>query len=139
MSGYPNKETDQDTYEALMTPEKKEIGYWLKINEVPPFIKECGINWDELVKKYLEEKKKEETELFKIEDEKYLEALNSLTNKDIEAFEEEGEIPQSLLDIVTLDSDMHFYFKKIPSMTPSTGGFIFDDISNDYIDRNPEY
>lgn len=139
VSGYPNKETDQDTYEALMTPEKKEIGYWLKINEVPPFIKECGINWDELVKKYLEEKKKEETELFKIEDEKYLEALNSLTNKDIEAFEEEGEIPQSLLDIVTLDSDMHFYFKKIPSMTPSTGGFIFDDISNDYIDRNPEY
>jgi hypothetical protein len=43
---------------------------------------------------------------------------------------------------VTLDTDMHFYFKKIPSMTPSTGGFVFDDISMDkysvYVDRYPD-
>ena len=52
VSGYPNKETDQDTYEALMTPEKKEIGFWTKINEVPPFVKECGIDWNVLVEKY---------------------------------------------------------------------------------------
>ena len=138
VSGYPNKETDQDTYEALMTPEKKEIGYWLKIGEIPPFVEECGINWNELVNNYLEEKKKEDNELFQEENQKYLEALNNLTDKDIEAFEEDGELPQFLLDVVTLETDMHFYFKKIPTMTPSTGGFVFDDISYDYIDRNPE-
>lgn len=138
VSGYPNKETDQDTYEALMTPEKKEIGFWTKINEVPPFVKECGIDWDGLVEKYYEEKKAEENELFKEENGKYLEALNNLTDKEIEAFEEDGDLPQSILDVVTLDTDMHFHFKKIPSMVPSTGGFVFDDISYDYIDRSPE-
>ena len=142
VSGYPNKETDQDTYEALMTPEKKEIGYWIKINEEPPFVKECGIDWEKLVKEYIEEKKKEEDELFKQENDKYLEALNSLTKKDIELFEDEGELPECIADVVTLDADMHLYFKKIPSMTPSTGGFVFDDISSDkysaYIDRYPD-
>lgn len=142
VSGCPNKETDQDTYEALMTPEKKEIGYWLKIGEVPPFVKECGIEWDKLVNNYLEEKKKEEDELFQQENSKYLEALNALTKKDIEAFEEEGEIPQYILDIVSLDTDMRFHFNKIPSMTPSTGGLVFDDISLDrysvYMDTIPE-
>ena len=142
VSGYPNKETDQDTYEALMTPEKKEICYWVKIDEVPPFVEECGIDWERLVKEYLEEKKKEEDELFKQENEKYLEALNNLTQKDIELFEDEGELPECIADVVTLDTDMHLYFKKIPSMTPSTGGFVFDDISSDkysaYIDRYPD-
>ena len=138
VSGYPNKETDQDTYEALMTPEKKEIEYWLKINEIPPFVNECGINWDELVNNYLEEKKKEDNELFQEENKKYLEILNNITNKEIEEFEEEGEIPQQLLDIVTVGSDMRFHFKKIPEMTPSTGGLIFDDLSYDYIDKNPD-
>jgi len=138
VSGYPNKESDQDTYEALMTPEKKEIGYWIKINEKPPFVDECGIDWDGLVENYLEEKKKEDNELFQQENNKYIEALNALTDKDVELFEEEGELPQSILDVVTLDTDMHFYFKKIPSMTPSTGGFVFDDISYSYIDNNPD-
>ena len=138
VSGYPNKEGDQDTYEALMTPEKKEIGYWVKINEEPPFVKECGIDWKALVDNYLEEKKKEENELFQAENAKYLEALNQLTDKEIEAFEDEGEIPQYISDIVTLNTDMRFYFKKIPSMTPSTGGLVFDDISYDNIDRNPD-
>jgi hypothetical protein len=121
-----------------MTPEKKEIGYWVKINEVPPFVEECGINWKSLVDNYLEEKKKEENELFQQENNKYLEALNNLTDKDIEAFENDGEIPQFILDVVSLDTDMRFHFNKIPSMTPSTGGLVFDDISYDYIDRNPE-
>lgn len=138
VSGYPNKESDQDTYEALMTPEKKEIGYWIKINEVPPFVEECGIDWGELVKQYLEEKKKEEDELFQEENKKYIDALNNLTNKDVEAFENDGEIPQSILDVVSLDTDMRFHFIKIPSMTPSTGGLVFDDISYDYIDRTPD-
>jgi len=136
VAGYPNKESDQDTYEALMTPEKKEIAYWLKINETPPFIKECNIDWDNLVKDYIKEKEENDNELFKVENEKYLEALNNLTDKDVEAFEEDGVLPQTILDVVTLDSDMHFYFNKIPSVVPSTGGFVFDDISYDYIDKN---
>lgn len=129
VSGYPNKETDQDTYEALMTPEKKEIEFWLKIGEVPPFVKECNIDWDNLVEKYKDEKKLEENELFQNENGKYLEALDNLTDKDVEEFENEGTLPSSISSIMFLDSNMRLYFKKIPTMTPSTGGFIFDDIT----------
>ena len=129
VSGYPNKETDQDTFEQLMTPERKEIEYWLSINEVPPFVTECGINWNELVEKHNKIKEEEQSILFKEENEKYLNALNNLTEEDVNKFEDEGEIPSSLLNIVTLDSDMHFKFIKIPTMSPSTGGYIFDDIT----------
>ena len=134
VSGFPNKETDQDTYEQLMTPERKEIEYWLSINEIPPFVKECNIDWNKLVNDYLEIKKEENTLLFKEEDEKYLKALDELTRDDVNNFDENGEIPSSLLKIVTLDTDMKFKFIKLPNMTPSTGGNIFDDIV--YIDKS---
>ena len=133
VSGYPNKEGDQDTYEALMTPEKKEIEYWLKINEVPPFVKECGIDWDILVEKYKKEKEEENNALFQEENQKYLNALEEITNDDVEEFEDEGKLPQVLETLVTLNSaDMRLYFKKIPNRTPSTGGYVFDDIQYNY-------
>jgi hypothetical protein len=136
VAGYPNKETDQDTYEALMTPEKKEIAFWDKIGEVPPFVKECGIDWDELLKKYRENKKNEENTIFIEEDAKYINIINNLKNEDYDALEEEGIIPKKILDICDLGSDMRFYFKKLPSMTPSTGGYLFDDLSRQYIETN---
>lgn len=133
VSGYPNKEGDQDTYEALMTPERKEIEFWTKINEVPPFVKECGIDWDDLVEKYKKEKEEENNVIFQEENKKYLDILDEITNKEVEEFETEGIIPQALNSIVTLNAtDMRFYFKKIPTRTPSTGGFVFDDITYNY-------
>ena len=134
VSGYPNKEGDQDTFEALMTPERKEIEFWTSINEVPPFVKECEIDWDRLVSDYKAEVDKENSEIFQIENRKYIDALNHLTDSDIEAFEEEGKIPSSISSIMTLGSDMRFYFKKLPEMTPSTGGFAFDDIMYSFIE-----
>ena len=129
VSGFPMKPGDQDTYEALMTPERKEIEFWEKIGEVPPFVKECGIDWDRLVSEYHDTVKRECDELFKAENERYLKALDELTREDIENFEENGELPKSITDVVTLSpKDMKFYFINIPDMTPSTGGYIFDDI-----------
>lgn len=133
VSGFPNKETDQDTYEALMTPERKEIEYWLSIGEEPPFIKECEINWEKLVDDYKEIKKKEDDALFIEENNKYLELLNSLTQEERIAFESESEIPSRILDIVEIHDDLRFYFKQIPTMTPSTGGNVFEDLGTDII------
>ena len=127
--GFPNKPTDQDTYEALMTPERKEIEFWLKINERPPFVDECGIDWDGLVKKYYEERSQEDNETYKLENTRYLEALEKITPEDVEAFEEDGVIPSYITSIVTMGSDLHFYFNNIPDKKPSTGGYVFDDIS----------
>lgn len=134
VSGYPNKETDQDTFEALMTPERKEIEFWVSINETPPFVKECDIDWDKLVADYKAEIEKEKNDIFQAENKKYIDALNKLTDADIEVFEEDGKLPPSIASIVTLGSDMRLYFKKLPDMTPSTGGYAFDDIMYSFLE-----
>lgn len=128
VSGFPYKDIDQDTYEQLMTPERKEIEYWLSINEIPPFVNECGIDWEKLVEEYHKTVEQENNAIFQEENAKYLDALNSLTKSDIDDFNDDGTIPQSLSKIVTLGADMHFRFIKLPSMCPSTGGYIFDDL-----------
>ena len=87
---------------------------------------------------HIEEVENEKNELFETENAKYLAALDTITNRDVEEFENEGKIPAVLSTIVTMGSDMRFYFKKIPNKTPSTGGFVFDDIQYDYIDRNEQ-
>jgi hypothetical protein len=117
-----------------MTPERKEIEFWISINETPPFVKECNIDWDKLVKDYMEEVEQENNEIYQSENSKYLKALDNLTNSDVEAFEEEGKLPSSISSIVTLGSDMRLYFKKLPDKTPSTGGYVFDDIMHDYLE-----
>lgn len=127
--GFPNKSIDQDSYENLMTPERKEIEFWLKINEVPPFVKECGIDWDKLVSEYKEQISIENDAIYQEENEKYLKALSKLTKEDVDAFEDDGTIPQFITSLVTMGTDLHFYFNKLPEMKPSTGGYVFDDIS----------
>ena len=119
-----------------MTPERKEIEYWLSIDEVPPFVKECEIDWDKLVNDYYELKKKEEDALFQEENEKYLYMIENLTKEEVSAFESDGTIPSQLSKVVTLESDMYFRFNKLPTMKPTSGGFVFDDIV--YQDKSDE-
>ena len=129
VSGYPNKETDQDTYDALMTPERKEIEFWTRIGEVPPFVNECGIDWDGLVRDYEELLKKEEDARFQDLDEKYLKAIDNLTKEEVIEFAEEGVLPPSISSFMDLDSsDLKLHFREMPAMVPSTGGYVFDDI-----------
>ena len=74
-------------------------------------------------------KAREEDALFKDLDKQYMELLQSLTKEDIIKFDNDGDIPKGFDELVYLNgSDMCFYFKKLPNMTPSTGGNIFDDI-----------
>lgn len=143
-SGYPNKPTDQDTYEELMSMDRREVAFWTRVNKIPPFVKECGMDWDKIKEDYFYIKKQEDNELFKSLDEKYHKALDNLTESEIEEFIEEGEIPSSLQKLVYIkedSSDLRFYFKDLPNMTPSSGGYIFDDISMDLIENkaNMEY
>ena len=138
VSGYPNKEEDQDTFEALMTPERKEIEFWLKVNEVPPFVKECGIDWDALVEKHKKDIESEQNELYNEENQKYLDALDAMTNDEVVEFEDEGKLPTAIASLVTLGADMRLYFKKIPDKTPSTGGYVFDDITYNYAETIAE-
>jgi len=115
------------------------LEFWTKVGEVPPFVEECGIDWNKLLEEFGKEKELENNELFKIENEKYLKILEELTDDDFEAFEEEGKIPASILSMMTLGTDMRLYFKKIPNKTPSSGGYIFEDLmKNTEIDKDGE-
>lgn len=132
VSGQPNNPEDQDTYEALMKPEKREMEFWLKTGKMPPFVDDIGQDWDKFVKEYKEERESENNELYQQEDKKYMDALNAMTESDFNKFQNDGIIPPSISAVVTLNSsDMKFYFKKIPDKTPSTGGNIFEDLSSE--------
>lgn len=75
-------------------------------------------------------KQKEKDDLFQKLNAEYLEVLSKLTEDDIKEFEENYEIPAKIENMMVLNSsDMCFYFKDIPDMKPTTGGYIFDDVN----------
>ena len=139
VSGYPNKEIDQDTYEALMTPERKELEFWTKVYKIPPFVEECDIDWERMVREFNELKEKERNELFQSLNSKYLEILTNLTEEEVEEFNEEYNLPKQIDEMMMLNaSDMCLYFKDLEDMRPTTGGYVFDDIkvTKDNIDKS---
>ena len=104
VSGEPNKVTDQDTFEQLMTMEDKEIKFWVKNGLVPPFFEECGMGkWEDTVADYEKRMKIEEEEGIANERAEYQEILSNLDKSDIMKFLEDGEIPKELLKIVDID------------------------------------
>jgi hypothetical protein len=112
-SGVPNKPSDQDTYEALMTMEDKEIKFWEAHPEFDiPFLQECGMNWEEIHNDYLERKRREKElgidNIRKI----YEEVLDSLTSEDIQAVEEDGVLPAKLEKIIDIDGVTGLFVSK---------------------------
>jgi hypothetical protein len=112
-----------------MTLERKEMDFWTSVDKEPPFIKECKMDWRKMVEEYHETLRLEEDAIFQEENNKYLQALENLTKEDIEKFEDDGTIPSELTKIVQINSDMYFKFIKLPHMSPTTGGYVFDDIA----------
>lgn len=104
VSGEPYKPSDQDTYEQLMTMEDKEIRFWIKYDMVPPFIEEARMGtWEDIVKDYNERMEREKELGIDVEKQALEEALGKLSIVEIEEFMDEGEVPQSILDICVLD------------------------------------
>ena len=112
-SGEPNKASDQDTYEQLMTMEDKEIKFWSKYGLVPPFLKECGMgDWEAIKQDYFDRMAKEKELGVDKEREAYSEALNKLTKEEIDKFIDEGEMPASILKIVDINPKSNDFVSK---------------------------
>ena len=110
-SGEPNKPSDQDTYEALMTMEDKEIRFWESHPEFEiPFLEECGMNWDDIHQEYLDRIKMEKELGIDNVRKIYDEVLESLTSDDIDKLENDGTLPNKL--------------EKIIDVNPVTGCFV---------------
>lgn len=104
VAGQPNNPSDQDTYEQLMTPEDKEIKYWLSINEDPPFTKECGMDWDEIKKEYLERMERLRDAEMAVVVEEYAAYVEKATKEEVDKFVETGELPTALRGLVKIQS-----------------------------------
>ena len=103
-SGQPNEPGDQDTFEQLMTMEDKEIKFWKAHPEFKiPFLEECGMNWEEIVKDYDERMAREKQLGIDKVRENVEKAITKLTSEEFDAFEDDGEIPASLKKLVDFD------------------------------------
>ena len=103
-SGQPNKETDQDTYEALMTMEDKEIKFWAAHPEFEiPFLAECNMNWDEILADYLRRKKEEEEmgiNEFRAQIDVVIRGLEAAERNKIVT---EGKLPKKIVEFAVVD------------------------------------
>ena len=112
VSGQPYNETDQDTYEDLMTMEDKEIRFWTNVNKVPPFVEEIGMNWEEIKTDYFERQKQLERKEIKEIKEKYDAIIEKMTTSEVKKFLEEGILPDKLLAIIDEDTKSNNFLAK---------------------------
>lgn len=133
VSGQPYNSKDQDTYEQLMTMEDKEIKFWLSINKIPPYVKECGINWEEVVDKYQERQKELQNEGIKNEIETYNKLIDELTENDLNNFIENGELPDKIMKIIEPDNETNNFISKKYGIII---GSIFDIIDKNFSQNN---
>lgn len=103
-SGEPNKASDQDTYEQLMTMEDKEIKFWTKHDLIPPFVEECGMGtWDDIKADYFRRMEDEKNNGIAAEKESFEKLIAEMTKEDVDNFLEEGTVPETILKIADLD------------------------------------
>lgn len=126
-SGYPNKESDQDTYEQLMTMDDREIKFWKNHPEWKiPYIDEIGMDWDKIVSDYDERIEKEKQLGIDIVKNKFFETIQNMTFEDFEKFED-GDIPNDLINIVDIDPKTgNFVSKQYNDIVIGTINDIFD-------------
>jgi hypothetical protein len=134
VAGQPYNKKDQDTYEELMTMEDKEIKFWLLVDKEPPYTKECGMDWEEIKKDYLERMKVLEQEEIKKDVEAYNKAIDALTESDVNAFLEDGVTPESILAVVDEDANSNNFISKKHNVVI---GNIFDIIDKVF-DKNED-
>lgn len=102
-SGFPYKDTDQDSYEELMTMEDKEIKFWDKVNKVPNNMEPS--EWEKIRADYKERKANERVNGIKHEKEKLIELFKKLEVKELLHIAKTGVLPKPILAIVLPDKE----------------------------------
>lgn len=126
-NGLPNKESDQDTFEQLMTMDDKEIRFWKSHPEWKiPYLEECGMDWDKIVSDYDERMEREKQLGIDIIKKEFFDYISSMSFDDFEKFED-GELPTSLNEIIDIEPKTgYFVSKKYNDIVIGTINDIFD-------------
>lgn len=113
VSGQPFNETDQDTYEALMTMDDKEIKFWLSVNKTPTYIDSIeGMDWGNIKQTFFQKQDALKQDGIKEEVCLYNDIINSVTQNDITDLLENGVLPEKLLNIIEEDFQTGTFISK---------------------------
>ena len=135
VAGQPYESIDQDTYEQLMTIEDKEIKFWIENNKVPPYTKECGMDWEKIKQDYLNRQEELKKEGIREEKALYDEIIRKITKDDVEKVLEDGLLPDKLLSIIDEDvNDGNFISKKYKIKIGNIYDIVEKDFTNGEID-----
>ena len=133
VSGQPYNAKDQDTYEQLMRIEDKEIKFWTSVGKIPPYVKECGIDWDKTVQEYNERQELLKTEAIQTELEQYNKLIDSLSESEVNEFIDNGVLPDKLSKLIEPDMDTYDFVSKKYGVIL---GNIFDIIDKDFSNKD---
>lgn len=129
VAGQPYETIDQDTYEQLMTIEDKEIKFWIENNKVPPYTKECGMDWEKIKQDYINRQDELKKEGIREEKALYDEIIRKITQEDVNKVLEDGILPEKLLSIIDEDiNDGNLMSKKYKIKI----GNIYDIVDKDF-------
>ena len=103
ISGVPFKETDQDSYEELMTMEDKEIKFWDKVNKIPNYIVET--EWNEIRADYHIRMAKAKADGIVYEKESLDDIFRHLEVSDLKNVMTKGELPLDVFIMADIASD----------------------------------
>jgi hypothetical protein len=106
ISGEPMNDSDEDKVEDVMTIEDKEMKFWTSIEQKPPYVDECDIDWEQAKWNYFEHQKVLQQEGIRDEVEKYTDFIsNSLTKEMYEDFVDNGNVPSELLSFLDIETN----------------------------------
>lgn len=103
ISGVPFKESQQDSYEDLMTMEDKEIKFWLRVGKTPNYITET--EWVSIKEDYLIRLEKERQEGIIQETKLINEIFSKMEVSDILNFKHTYILPLEVFSIADLSND----------------------------------
>lgn len=103
VSGEPNEASDQDDINDVLRMEDREIKFWIEHPQwIPPYTKECGMDWEAIKSDYLARKDEERNLGIDKIREQYENIIANMTQADVTAFIN-GNPPKSLMAIVEPD------------------------------------
>ena len=136
VSGQPFNETDQDTYEQLMTMEDKEIKFWLSVDKVPTYIEYIdSMSWEQIKQDYFTRQEQTKQDGVKEEIDTYNKIIESLKQSDIEELIEDGILPEKLLPLIDENFQTGVFMSKKWGIQLGT---IYDIIDKDFSTNNED-
>lgn len=103
VAGQPFEDGDQDSYEALMTMEDKEIRFWTSVNKLPNFIEQD--EWDKIVSDYNERKRLEKLNGITSDKERVDAIFQTLELDELNDISTYGTLPIILLSVADIYTD----------------------------------